>query len=115
MWQFFTPRKIVWKIVEMAKVENLKEWAKVCDPFCWVWWFLLEIMTERKNKDFIIINWKIKQNIKYFWFDKWNDSDAERTIILAKVNMLIYLSDLVKNNRNLTKEFAKVFNETFKL
>lgn len=115
MGQFFTPRKIVWNIVEMAKVEILREWSKVCDPFCGVWWFPLEVMTERKNKDFLPTNWIIKQNIRYFWFDKWNDSDAERTIILAKANMLIYLSDLVKNNRNLTKEFAKVFNETFKL
>lgn len=115
MGQFFTPRKIVWNIVEMAKVENLREWARVCDPFCWVWGFPLEVMTERKNKDFIPTSSWIKQNIKYFWFDKWNDSDAERTIILAKANMLIYLSDLVKNNRSLTKEFARVFNETFKL
>jgi len=114
MGQFFTPRKIVWNIVEMAKVENLREWARVCDPFCWVWGFPLEVMTERKYKDFVIKNWKINQNIKYFWFDKWNDSDSERTIILAKANMLIYLSDLVKKEKN-TVEFAKLFNETFKL
>lgn len=115
MWQFFTPRKIVWNIVEMAKVENLKNEARVCDPFCWVGWFPLEVMTERHNKDFQISWGKIKQNIQYFGFDKWNDSDAERTIILAKANMLIYLSDLVKNNNTITREFARVFNETFKL
>lgn len=115
MWQFFTPRKIVWNIVEMAKVENLKDGARVCDPFCGVGWFPLEVMTERHNRDFQISGWKIKQNIHYFGFDKWNDSDAERTIILAKANMLIYLSDLVKNNNSITKEFARVFNETFRL
>lgn len=115
MGQFFTPRKIVWNIVEMAKVEKLQENTRVCDPFCWVGWFPLEVISKRNNKDFFIKNWKIRENIKYFWFDKWNDSDAERTIILAKANMLIYLSDLVKNNKNITQEFAKVFNDTFKL
>ena len=29
--------------------------------------------------------------------------------------MLIYLSELVKNNKGNTKEFARVFNETFRL
>lgn len=115
MGQFFTPRKIVRNIVEMAKVENLKEWARVCDPFCGVGGFPLEVMTERHNKDFLIKWWKIEQNISYFWFDKGNDSDAERTIILAKANMLIYLSDLVKKNANITTEFAKIFNDTFQL
>lgn len=115
MGQFFTPRKVVGNIVEMAKVENLKEWARVCDPFCGVGWFPLEVMTERHNKDFIRKWDTIEQKIQYFWFDKGNDSDAERTIILAKANMLIYLSELVKNNNTLTKEFARVFNETFKL
>lgn len=115
MWQFFTPRKIVWNIVEMAKVEGLKDGARVCDPFCGVGGFPLEVMTERHNKDFQVLWARIKQNIHYFGFDKWNDSDAERTIILAKANMLIYLSELVKNNKGNTKEFARVFNETFRL
>lgn len=115
MWQFFTPRKVVGNIVEMAKVENLQEWSRVCDPFCGVWWFPLEVITERHNKDFVV-KWNIiNSKIKYFWYDKWNDSDAERTIILAKANMLIYLSELVKNNNTLTQEFARIFNETFKL
>lgn len=115
MGQFFTPRKVVGNIVEMAKVENLKEWSRVCDPFCGVGWFPLEVMTERHNKDFVP-KWKnIETKIQYFGFDKWNDSDAERTIILAKANMLIYLSELLKNNKTSTIEFAKIFNETFKL
>ena len=116
MWQFFTPRKIVWNIIEMAKVENLKPWSRVCDPFCWVWGFPLEVIAKRNNKDFIIKNWKIKENIEYFWYDKWSsEKDSERTIILAKANMLIYLADLMKNNSAITKEFSKVFNKTFNL
>ena len=54
------PRKIIKNIVQMAKVESLKEWTKVCDPFCWVWGFLLEVIAERKNRDFVIKNNKIE-------------------------------------------------------
>lgn len=116
MGQFFTPRKVVGNIVEMAKVENLKNGARVCDPFCGVWWFPLEVIAKRNNKDFIVKNWKIIENIEYFWFDKWSsEKDSERTIILAKANMLIYLSELIRDNKGITKEFANIFNKTFKL
>ena len=116
MWQFFTPRKVISNIVEMAKVEKLGNWARVCDPFCWVWGFPLEVIAKRKNKDFVIKNNSISQKIEYFGFDKWSsEKDSERTIILAKANMLIYLSELIKEYPNLTKEFSNIFNKTFKL
>ena len=116
MGQFFTPRKVVWNIVEMAKVENLKAWARVCDPFCWVWGFPLEVIAKRKNKDFVIKWNSIIENIEYFGFDKWSsEKDSERTIILAKANMLIYLADLIKEYPKMTQEFSKIFNKTFKL
>lgn len=116
MGQFFTPRKVVWNIVEMAKVENLPEWARVCDPFCWVWWFPLEVMAKRNNKDFVVKWNSIIQNVEYFWFDKWSsEKDSERTIILAKANMMIYLSELIKEYPKITQEFSKIFNKTFKL
>jgi type I restriction-modification system DNA methylase subunit len=116
MGQFFTPRKVIWNIVEMAKVENLQNGARVCDPFCWVWWFPLEVIAKRNNKDFVVKNNKIIEKIEYFGFDKWSsEKDSERTIILAKANMLIYLADLIKENSWLTKEFSDIFNKTFKL
>lgn len=110
MGQFFTPRKVIWNIVEMAKVENLQDWARVCDPFCWVWWFPLEVIAKRNNKDFVVKNNKIIEKIEYFGFDKGSsEKDSERTIILAKANMLIYLADLIKKNSWLTKEFSNIF------
>jgi len=116
MGQFFTPRKVVWNIVEMAKVESLPTWARVCDPFCWVWWFPLEVMAKRNNKDFVVKWNSIIQNVEYFWFDKWSsEKDSERTIILAKANMMIYLSELIKEWPKIPQEFSKIFNKTFKL
>lgn len=40
--QFFTPRKVVRAIVDIADVENLKSGARVCDPFCGVGGFIAE-------------------------------------------------------------------------
>lgn len=114
--QFFTPRKVVKAMVDMADVETLSSGARVCDPFCGVGGFILEtIQKPTRKKDFYPINQKIKPQIYYFGFDKGTDSDEERTIILAKANMLIYLSEIVENNPSLTDEFTKIFNNTFRL
>ena len=48
-------------------------------------------------------------------FDKGFEWDDERTVILAKANMLIYLAELLFANPSCSNEFARVFNETFKL
>lgn len=115
--QFFTPRKVVRAIVEMADVENLSDGSRVCDPFCGVGGFILEPLhiTKRKN-DFIPRAGKIKSKITYQGFDKGTDEDEERTIILAKANMLIYLSEIIEKYPTLTTDFAnEVFNKTFHL
>lgn len=114
--QFFTPRKVVKAIVEMSDVEKLKNGANFCDPFCGVGGFICEALhnTKRKN-DFMPKNGKIKTMINYTGFDKGSDDEEKRTIILAKANMVIYLSEIVERNPTLTKEFAKTFNQIFTL
>ncbi|MGM0582813.1 MAG: N-6 DNA methylase [Bacteroidota bacterium] len=115
--QFFTPRKVVRAIVEMADVENLSEGSRFCDPFCGVGGFLLEpLHYANRKRDFVPKNNKIKPSITYEGYDKGSDDDEERTIILAKANMLIYLSEIIEKNKTLTQKFAKeVFNKTFEL
>lgn len=114
--QFFTPRKVVRAIVDMADVENLQEGSRFCDPFCGVAGFLCEPLLKpiRKN-DFLPKNKKIKPKIIYQGFDKGQDEDEERTIILAKANMLIYLSEILEEYPRLNEQFAKNFNEIFEL
>lgn len=112
--QFFTPRKVVKGIVEMANLDNAKF---ICDPFCGVGGFVLEpfqISQTLKNK-FIPKNGKIKPDVKLLGYDTGREDNDEqkRTIILAKANMLIYLSDLVEKNPNLNEQFSKVINDTF--
>ncbi len=112
--QFFTPRKVVRAIVDMADVEKLPEGSRVCDPFCGVGGFIAEtIQKPIRKQDFIPKNGKIEPTITYEGYDKGSDSDEERLIILAKANLLIYLSDIVEKYPNITKEFSALFNRIF--
>ncbi|MFX6149354.1 hypothetical protein ABTF39_21205, partial [Acinetobacter baumannii] len=73
--------------------------ARICDPFCGVGGFLLETIVENKDniwRQFRPKNGKINPRITLRGYDKGTDEkDDERTIILAKANMLIYFSDLL--------------------
>jgi len=114
--QFFTPRKLVSAIVKMSNIENLPDGSKFCDPFCGVGGFLCEpLHYECRKNDFIPSNKKILPKINYYGFDKGTDDDEERTIILAKANMLIYIADIVEKNPSLCKKYAKQFNQIFTL
>ncbi|EKD86018.1 MAG: hypothetical protein ACD_37C00526G0001, partial [uncultured bacterium] len=112
--QFFTPLKVVRAIVEMAK-DDIKEGIKICDPACGVGKFLLEPIVTKLDYLYDINKTGIKPKVTIHGFDKGFDKDEQKTIILAKANMLIYFSDLIKENPGLTKDFAKLFNESFTL
>ena len=117
--QYFTPRNVVKAIVRMAQAESLPDNAVVCDPFCGVGGFLLEFLNEypKFKQQYEPINGKITPKLKLEGYDKGSDEkDDQRTIILAKANMLIYLSDLIAKHKSDTKEFAEsVFNQVFHL
>jgi len=112
MGQFFTPIKIVRAVNKMANSE-LREGIKICDPACGVGKFPLEFIKEKINNFFIINENKIISKIKIVGFDRGFDENEEKIIILAKINMLIYFCELIKKNKEITKEFAKLFNESF--
>lgn len=110
--QFFTPLKVVRAIVEMAK-DEIKEGIKICDPACGVGKFLLEPINTRINQFYKVNNNKILPKITIHGFDKGFDKEEQKTIILAKANMLIYFSELLKENPKITTEFSSLFNESF--
>ncbi len=111
--QFFTPLKVVKAIVRMTDV---KEGEKICDPACGVGKFPLEVIATNPER-FYKINkeGKIIPKITLRGYDKGFDTEEQKTIILAKANMLIYLSDLIKKYPNLTEQFSSLFNESFTL
>lgn len=115
--QYFTPRNVVKSIIDMCP--EIPNSAKICDPFCGVGGFLLEILNSRSILKAQYVpnrNDKIEPECEIIGFDKGTDeTDDARTIILAKANMLIYLSDIISKYPNLTSEFSEVFNNTFRL
>jgi type I restriction-modification system DNA methylase subunit len=122
--QFFTPIKVVRAINEMAEGE-LKDGGKICDPACGVGKFPLEFVKENLKNLYSVGEFEIekdgkktkekqvKSNIKIVGFDKGFDKDEQKTIILAKANMLIYFCELIKENPEYTKQFAELFNQSF--
>lgn len=112
--QFFTPLKVVQAIGEMAK-DEIKPGIQICDPACGVGKFLLEPILTKINQLYKVEGGKVTSKISIHGFDKGFDKDEQKTIILAKANMLIYFSDLLKDNPFLTKEFSTLFNDSFTL
>lgn len=106
--QFFTPRNVVKAIIEISDIEHLPDGSKVCDPACGVGGFILEPILTKRTSDYYFEYDKLKRKIEYFGFDR-----DPKTTILGKANMLIYLSDLLKDNPTLTREFADTINKTF--
>lgn len=119
--QYFTPRNVVQTIVRMSRADTLPAGSRVADPFCGVGGFLLETIAEYPSiqKGFQPVNKKVDPDILFRGYDKGSDEkDDERTIILAKANMLIYFSELLAqyNDEDYLKEFShSIFNETFHL
>ena len=88
---------------------------KICDPACGVGKFLLEAVLPHLKDYYTVSNGNLSEKITLHGFDKGFDKEEQRTIILAKANMLIYFSDLIKEHSEITTQFAKLFNETFEL
>ncbi len=112
--QFFTPLKVIKAIQKMATNE-IKEGMTICDPACGVGKFLLEPIKSKLNSFYEITKDDVIPKITVRGFDKGFDKDEQKTIILAKANMLIYFSELIRDNSHLTQKFSKIFNDTFTL
>jgi len=112
--QFFTPMKVIRAIEKIAR-DEIKEGAVICDPACGVGKFLLEPIKSRLDRFYKVEGDKVIPKITIRGFDKGFDKDEQKTIILAKANMLIYFSEIIKNYPSHTKEFAKIFNDSFTL
>lgn len=108
MGQFFTPLKVV---QEMVKMVDIRESMSICDPACGVGKFLLEASSKVSNP-FYFENGIFKQNINLYGMEKrMEDNNDDLTTILAKSNLLIYYSDLFKNNSDSIDKIQKLSNE----
>ena len=110
--QYFTPLKVVRAIVNMVDINPGME---ICDPACGVGKFLLEPILHDLHRYYHVENGDLKPQIMLSGFDKGFDKDEQKTIILAKANMLIYMSGMIKEHPDMTRSFAELFNDTFLL
>lgn len=119
--QYFTPRVIVQAVIRMAGLDDPTfsyRGKRICDPFCGVGGFLMELLNLNEN---IMAAFRpdasgtIEEGFVLNGFDKGFEKDDERTIIMAKANMLIYLAEILFQNPTCTQEFASLFNRTFTL
>ena len=101
----------------MVKMADIHNNMSICDPACGVGKFLLETILPKLKTYYKIKDGKLYSNVTLHGFDKGFDKEEQKTIILAKANMLIYFSDLIKEypDPKYTKIFADLFNETFTL
>jgi type I restriction enzyme M protein len=119
--QYFTPRNVVEAMVAMSNAPELRTGSRICDPFCGVGGFILEVITANPHllKEFEPVNGQVQPSITLLGFDKGTDEkEDERTIILAKANMLIYFSDLLVkyNSKDHLRAFSEgAFNKVFHL
>jgi len=110
--QFFTPLKVVRAIVSMC---DIRDGMSICDPACGVGKFLLEPVLNQLSRFYHVTNGQLSWDITLRGYDKGFDKDEQKTIILAKANMLIYFSDLVRKWPMLSQQFASLFNASFQL
>lgn len=110
--QFFTPRNVVKAIVEMANVKNLPTNSKVNDPACGVGGFITESILNRRSNDlddFYFKNGEIHNNFICYGTDY-----DEMTIVLAKANLMITLTELLQENPTLTTKLSDLIGTVFK-
>lgn len=102
--QYFTPRNVVKAMVEMSGIEHLTPGAVVADPACGVGGFALEPLVHKRPADF-----RGGTPLAYRGYDR-----DPKTVILAKANMLIHLSDMIEDDPiGAVDILAPVLNDTF--
>jgi len=88
--QFFTPRKVVSAIHDMAGVDNFTSGKVICDPASGVGGFVLEQMARDLDAQWTADGKKLTP------FHEWHAFElVPKTAILAKANALVYCGDLL--------------------
>ena len=106
--QFFTPRKVVSAIHDMAQIEKLAHGKTIGDPASGVGGFLLEQMARDLSAQWVTKGNTVKP------IHKWRGVEiVPKTAILAKANALVHCGDLLAHQPARIKSFSKWLNETF--
>ena len=105
--QYFTPRNVVKAIIEMSGIERLPPGSVVADPACGVGGFILEPLMNKRPFDF---RNKKSPSLRYLGWDR-----DDKTVVLAKANMLVHLSDVLEEDpKGAINRLSTILNQTFK-
>ena len=105
--QYFTPRNVIKAMVEMSGIDRMAPGEVVADPFCGVGGFLLEPLVHKRQFDF---RGSQERSLFYRGYDR-----DPKTIMLAKANMLIHLSEVLERDpENSPRELSPILNATFR-
>lgn len=106
--QFFTPRKIVSAIHDMARVDSMTAGQKICDPASGVGGFVLEQMARN-----LTAQWTRSGNTLTPIHD-WKAFElVPKTAILAKANALVHCGEMLASQPSLIPAFAQWLNTAF--
>ena len=106
--QFFTPRKVVGAIHDMAGISTLSAGKSICDPAAGVGGFVLEPMARDLEAQ-----WTLEQNTmtpKHEWH---SFELIPKTSILAKANALVHCGDMLAEQPHRIAAFAAWLNNVF--
>lgn len=106
--QFFTPRKIVSTIYDMAGIDELPAGMKICDPASGVGGFILEQMARDLAGQWDLKNNEMKPVHTWMAYDI-----VPKTTMLAKANALVHCGDLLADQPERLPSFVRWLNETF--
>lgn len=106
--QFFTPRKVVGAIHDMAQIDKIPAGHSICDPAGGVGGFMLEQMARDLDSQ-----WK-KAGDEVIPIHEWHAFDiVPKTTILAKANALVHCGDLLADQPGRIASFSRWLNATF--
>ena len=88
---------------EYERMMELTSGIEICAPACGVGKFLLEPILHDLHKFYLVQGDELKPQITLYGYDKGFDKDEQKTIILAKANMLIYMLGMIREPRYDTK------------
>jgi len=106
--QFFTPRKVVGAVHDMAGIAAMSAGKSICDPAAGVGGFILEPMARDLESQWTLQGNTIQPKHEWHSFEL-----VPKTSILAKANALVHCGDMLAEQPGRIAEFAKWLNKVF--
>lgn len=106
--QFFTPRKVVGSVHDMAGIATMSAGKSICDPAAGVGGFILEPMARDLEAQWTLHGNTLQPKHEWHSFEL-----VPKTSILAKANALVHCGDMLAEQPGRIAEFAKWLNNVF--